>query len=208
MVFYSGGEERCCSRHRTRPPPSPRSVPAALPPCRSAPGNRPNPAWSTHDNLHHASRRTLEAFGAADLATAGGKAANLGELTRAGLPVPAGFVITTAAYLEAADLAGLGDLLAMEARPRPCAWPCSGPHFRKGSPSRSPPRTPVSGRGRCRPLERHRGGPARSRVRRPAGHHPRRGGRRRCPRGRPTLLGLTVERPCRRLPRGKGNRAR
>ena len=37
--------------------------------------------------------------GAADAARAGGKAAALGELTRAGLPVPRGFVITTAAFL-------------------------------------------------------------------------------------------------------------
>jgi pyruvate,water dikinase len=33
-----------------------------------------------------------------DIAVAGGKAINLGEMTRAGLPVPAGFVITTTAY--------------------------------------------------------------------------------------------------------------
>jgi len=37
--------------------------------------------------------------GAADAARAGGKAAALGELARAGLPVPRGFVITTAAFL-------------------------------------------------------------------------------------------------------------
>src|SRR5919112_5344689 len=38
------------------------------------------------------------------LAVAGGKAANLGELVRAGFPVPAGFCVTTAAYdLVAAD---------------------------------------------------------------------------------------------------------
>ena len=36
---------------------------------------------------------------AADAARAGGKAAALGELARAGLPVPRGFVITTAAFL-------------------------------------------------------------------------------------------------------------
>ncbi|HEX5911493.1 MAG TPA: PEP/pyruvate-binding domain-containing protein, partial [Rubrobacter sp.] len=46
------------------------------------------------------------------LAVAGGKAANLGELVRAGFPVPAGFCVTTAAYeLVAAD-AGLGPTLA------------------------------------------------------------------------------------------------
>src|SRR6185369_16797312 len=33
-----------------------------------------------------------------DLALAGGKAANLGELIKAGFEVPPGFVITTAAY--------------------------------------------------------------------------------------------------------------
>ena len=40
----------------------------------------------------------LADFGAADLASAGGKGANLGELARHGFPVPAGFVVTTAAY--------------------------------------------------------------------------------------------------------------
>src|SRR5215217_1642731 len=33
-----------------------------------------------------------------DIALAGGKGANLGELSHAGLPVPPGFVLTTAAY--------------------------------------------------------------------------------------------------------------
>jgi hypothetical protein len=36
-----------------------------------------------------------------DTAIAGGKGANLGELTSAGLPVPAGFVVTADAYLHA-----------------------------------------------------------------------------------------------------------
>ena len=40
----------------------------------------------------------LADLGRGDLAVAGGKGANLGELTRAGLPVPPGFVLTTAAY--------------------------------------------------------------------------------------------------------------
>jgi pyruvate,water dikinase len=38
-----------------------------------------------------------------DTAIAGGKGANLGELTAAGLPVPPGFVVTAAAYLGAMD---------------------------------------------------------------------------------------------------------
>src|SRR5262245_30318183 len=37
-------------------------------------------------------------IGRGDLALAGGKGANLGELTRAGFPVPPGFCVTTAAY--------------------------------------------------------------------------------------------------------------
>ncbi|TDE57929.1 phosphoenolpyruvate synthase [Nonomuraea mesophila] len=40
----------------------------------------------------------LDAFGHDDLAVAGGKGANLGELVRTGLPVPGGFVVTTRAY--------------------------------------------------------------------------------------------------------------
>ena len=41
---------------------------------------------------------SLEEFGRGDVALAGGKGANLGELVRAGFPVPPGFVITTEAY--------------------------------------------------------------------------------------------------------------
>jgi phosphohistidine swiveling domain-containing protein len=42
----------------------------------------------------------------------GGKAANLGELARSGLPVPPGFCLTTAAYREALSGAGLEAVLA------------------------------------------------------------------------------------------------
>jgi pyruvate, water dikinase len=41
-----------------------------------------------------------------DVATAGGKGANLGELVRAGLPVPPAFVVTAPAYLSAMEAAG------------------------------------------------------------------------------------------------------
>jgi pyruvate,water dikinase len=50
--------------------------------------------------------RTFTQLGLSDLATAGGKGANLGELTRAGFPVPQGFVITAQAYLAALDQGG------------------------------------------------------------------------------------------------------
>ncbi len=47
----------------------------------------------------------------ADEASVGGKGANLGELTRADLPVPPGFVITAEAYLDAMEAAGVRDEL-------------------------------------------------------------------------------------------------
>lgn len=46
-----------------------------------------------------------------DTDVAGGKGANLGELTRAKLPVPGGFVVTASAYLRAIDEAGIRTLL-------------------------------------------------------------------------------------------------
>jgi pyruvate,water dikinase len=50
--------------------------------------------------------RPFSALGLSDLESAGGKGANLGELTRAGFCVPEGFVITADAYLTALDIAG------------------------------------------------------------------------------------------------------
>jgi pyruvate,water dikinase len=47
----------------------------------------------------------------ADVASVGGKGANLGELTRAGIPVPPGFVVTAAAFLAALDAAGVREAL-------------------------------------------------------------------------------------------------
>jgi pyruvate,water dikinase len=44
----------------------------------------------------------LAALRAADVSSAGGKAANLGELIAAGVPVPDGFVVSTSAYARAA----------------------------------------------------------------------------------------------------------
>jgi pyruvate,water dikinase len=51
-------------------------------------------------------------LGRDDTAIAGGKGANLGELTRAGLPVPSGFVVTAQAYLDSLDRAGLREEIA------------------------------------------------------------------------------------------------
>ncbi len=49
----------------------------------------------------------LGACGGAGLAEIGGKSINLDALLRAGFPVPAGFVVATAAYAAAAERAGL-----------------------------------------------------------------------------------------------------
>ncbi|MDP9882697.1 pyruvate,water dikinase [Sinomonas atrocyanea] len=49
----------------------------------------------------------LASVGAGDLPAVGGKGANLGELMAAGLPVPAGFAVTTEAYRAHAAAAGL-----------------------------------------------------------------------------------------------------
>ena len=50
-----------------------------------------------------------------DAATAGGKGANLGELTQGGFPVPPGFVITAQAYLEALDRAFVREAMRTKA---------------------------------------------------------------------------------------------
>jgi pyruvate, water dikinase len=48
----------------------------------------------------------FDELGLPDVAVAGGKGANLGELTRAKLPVPPGFVVTAASYLDAIERSG------------------------------------------------------------------------------------------------------
>jgi pyruvate, water dikinase len=50
-----------------------------------------------------------------DADRAGGKGANLGELLAAGIPVPPGFVVTAAAYLDALDRAGVRAAVAERA---------------------------------------------------------------------------------------------
>ena len=50
---------------------------------------------------------SIDRLGPADARSVGGKAANLGELSRAGFPVPPAFAIPAQAYLEAVDAAGI-----------------------------------------------------------------------------------------------------
>ncbi len=66
--------------------------------------------------------RTFEQLGQHDTEVAGGKGANLGELTRAGFSVPPGFVLTAQAYLDAMEGANLRARLAeVAAKIRPDA---------------------------------------------------------------------------------------
>jgi pyruvate,water dikinase len=44
-----------------------------------------------------------------DIPLVGGKGANLGEMTNAGIPVPSGFIVTAAAYFDFIEKAGLAD---------------------------------------------------------------------------------------------------
>ena len=49
----------------------------------------------------------FEAVRLGDAASVGGKGANLGEMTAAGLPIPPGFVVTAEAYLHAVEAGGI-----------------------------------------------------------------------------------------------------
>lgn len=51
--------------------------------------------------------RSLAELSSADIAFAGGKGANLGELMRAGVPVPPGFVVGAPAYEAFRDESGV-----------------------------------------------------------------------------------------------------
>ncbi|TMG27323.1 MAG: hypothetical protein E6H97_06880, partial [Chloroflexi bacterium] len=57
------------------------------------------------------------------VALVGGKGANLGDLARAGFPVPKGFVLTTRAYALAAEAAGVDPARPSEAADRLRAAP-------------------------------------------------------------------------------------
>src|SRR5215218_1722447 len=61
----------------------------------------------------------FDEIGKEDIALVGGKGANLGELSHAGLPVPSGFVITTAAYDTFVKASGIkGEVVALASVPR------------------------------------------------------------------------------------------
>jgi rifampicin phosphotransferase len=61
----------------------------------------------------------FDEIGKQDIALVGGKGANLGELSRAGLPVPPGYVVTTRAYDAFVEVSGIkGEVVALASVPR------------------------------------------------------------------------------------------
>ncbi|UCD09815.1 MAG: phosphoenolpyruvate synthase [Dehalococcoidales bacterium] len=52
-----------------------------------------------------------------DIAVVGGKGANLGEMTRAGIPVPQGFIVTANAYFHFIETAGIQNEIAVTLEP-------------------------------------------------------------------------------------------
>ncbi len=60
----------------------------------------------------------FDALSKASTPVAGGKGANLGEMTKAGLPVPPGFVVTASAFLGSLDAAGIRRRLVELSRTR------------------------------------------------------------------------------------------
>ena len=78
----------------------------------------------------------LDHVDAGALPLVGGKAANLGELIAAGLPVPAGFCVTTEAYRDVATAAELAEILdRLAATPAPI---CSAKRRRVSKPALLP----------------------------------------------------------------------
>ena len=131
----------------------------------------------------------LAEFGRTDVASAGGKAANLGELVRAGFPVPDGFVVSTEAYrrfVDQNDVAARILTAAREAtgdRTGPAgggaadlrAVPLPGSGCRAASRDRPCLRT-ARRAGRCRPFIRDGRGSSGGKLRRTTGQLSQRAG--------------------------------
>ena len=138
--------------------------------------------------------REFDRVDAGMLALVGGKGANLGEMTRAGLPVPPGFCLTTEAYRAVAAGAGLDPVLDALARTPaedvPTLADLAGQARRRMlARARCPRRSAEAvaaayrrargGRAGGGALLGHRRGPALGQLRRAAGHLPQRRRRRR-----------------------------
>ena len=143
--------------------------------------------------------RPLAQVGRDDVAVAGGKGANLGELVRLGVAVPPGFRGDDRCVRRTP--AGGGG--RPRPRPSPARTPRAGRAARTPGLSRrgGPARVRGVGRGGGgRPLQRDRGGSARRRLRRPAGHRAQPGGVGGGAGCGASVLGLVVHRPGGRVP--------
>ena len=161
------------------------------------PSTAPTPSWS----ISRTCRPT-------DIGAVGGKAANLGELIRAGFDVPPGFCVTTEAYRRAVrgttvEAGTITDAPAARAAVLGAPFPEPVADAVRDAYARLDVRRRGAGRGA---IVGHRGGPARRELRRPAGHLPQRRRHRRCARRRASLLGVALDRPGGRLPRRPGHR--
>src|SRR5690606_25346046 len=86
----------------------------ALPPRQAGRGRAVSPVAGVEAGSAAELVLPLTGVGRQDLARAGGKGANLGELIHGGFPVPTGFVVSTAAYDGFVDGAGLTTVIEAE----------------------------------------------------------------------------------------------
>ena len=156
------------------------------------------------------------------VAVVGGKGANLGELSRIeGIRVPAGYCVTTDAFLRIDDGSSVDRRSARSAVAPGPGRPGGDPRAQRGGPpdprrGRHPRRSgggdhPLAGRARRtsrlrRPIQRDGGGPADGLLRGPAGHLPERRGTGGDPPARPAVLGLALHRAGRDLPPAQRHR--
>ncbi len=141
-----------------------------------------------------------------DIPLVGGKGANLGEMTNAGIPVPPGFIVTAAAYFDFIEKSGLQDKIKALLNPIDVndskQLQETALKVQKLVQSGSmPPETAREieqayvkmGKGsRRRTVFGHCGRPAGGLIRRPAGDFPQRAGGKRRGEGRTGLLGITL----------------
>ena len=166
--------------------------------------------------------RAFADIGLEDLEQVGGKNSSLGEmvsnLSALGVNVPDGFATTAEAYHRFIGDTGLAQEISEKLRGldtddtqqlarvgREIREAVAHPGVPRGPRGRHPHRLRGPGRRARRrllrrALQRHRRGPARRLLRRPAGDLPQHPGHRRGAAGRPRGLRLPVQRPGHRLP--------
>src|SRR5215203_197257 len=166
----------------------------------------------------------FDEIGKDDIALAGGKGANLGELSRAGLPVPPGFVVTTTAYDAFVEANGIGDAIVGRALATRADDPASFEEVAEGiralfsggkvpgDGGRDTRRLPRVERRRTRDASRrpflgHRRRPPCDELRWPAGNLPERSRSGGAARSGQELLGFSVDGASDGLPGTPGRRS-